>query len=73
MSPFKKIGADRLAYEVAMMIIRNEIDSRSSVADALLDYMEIGTSGKPQSVHEWIEKYENNLKLKEGCQSGLLG
>lgn len=37
-SPFDKIGADRLADEVAVLVKRGVIDSRSPAADALLDY-----------------------------------
>lgn len=36
--PFDKIGADRLADEVAALITRGVLDQRSPVADALLDY-----------------------------------
>lgn len=39
-SPFDKIGADRLADEVAVLIQRRIIDARSPTADALLDYRE---------------------------------
>lgn len=36
--PFDKIGADRLADEVAAMVTRGVLDPRSPAADALLDY-----------------------------------
>lgn len=35
-----QIGADRLAEEVAVLVRRNVIDSRSPAADALLDYLD---------------------------------
>lgn len=37
---FDQIGADRLADEVAVLVTRGVLDSRSAVADALLDYRE---------------------------------
>lgn len=37
---YKTLGADRLADEVAALVTRGVIDSRSPVADALLDYRE---------------------------------
>jgi hypothetical protein len=43
MNDIKQIGADRLAYAVANLIQKGYLDSRSEAADALLDYLEIGT------------------------------
>jgi hypothetical protein len=40
LTPFQKIGADRLADEVASLVTRGYLDSRSAAADALLDYRE---------------------------------
>lgn len=37
-SPFDQLCADRLADEVAVLVRRGVIDSRSPAADALLDY-----------------------------------
>lgn len=37
---FDKLGADRLADEVDVLVRRKVIDSRSPAADALLDYRE---------------------------------
>ena len=54
---FDKIGADRLAYECAHMVCSGELDSRSTVADALIDYMGIGMPGEPQDVPTWMNEY----------------
>lgn len=40
MDGFDRLGADRLADEVASLVARGLLDSRSSAADALLDYRE---------------------------------
>lgn len=46
-SPFDRIVADRLADEVASLVARGFLDSRSAAADALLDYSEPqGRSGR---------------------------
>jgi hypothetical protein len=39
-SPIKRAGAERLADEVAALIARKVVDSRSPVGDALLDFRE---------------------------------
>lgn len=51
-------AGDRLAYAVAKCIERGALNSRSGPADALLDYLEIGSTGGPQSVPEWVAAYE---------------
>lgn len=53
---------DRLAYAVAKAVMRGEYGSRSSVADALLDYLNVGGIGGPKTVLEWIEQYERAAK-----------
>jgi len=55
----KQIGADRLAYAVAKLILFGDIDSRSEAGDALLDYLEIGVPGKPTTVPDWMDSYES--------------
>jgi hypothetical protein len=56
-----KIGADRLAYECARQVMDNNIDSRSGIGDALLDYLRIGCPGYPDSVPKWMEEYEKSF------------
>ena len=51
-------GADRLAYQVATAIMRGSIAARTGIADALEDYLEIGSTDGPTTVPEWIEQYE---------------
>jgi len=50
-------GANRLARRCAEAVIRGEIDARSAIADALLDYMRVGSSGGPEDVHEWLANH----------------
>jgi len=50
-------NADRLARRCAEAVIRGEIDARSAIADALLDYMRVGSSGGPEDVHEWLANH----------------
>ena len=59
-----KIGADRLAYEVAKLILAGHLDSRSGAGDALLDYLEIGTPGKASSVPTWMKSFEKERKIE---------
>ena len=54
-----QLGADRLAYEVAVLIEKKILDPRSRVGDALLDYLRIGCGGPP-SVPEWMEEYRKS-------------
>ena len=63
MSRIDKIGADRLAYECARQVIANNIDSRSGIGDALLDYLRVGGPGYPDSVPGWMEEYEKAYEL----------
>lgn len=56
-SPFDKRGADRLAYECARAVTGGKIDSRHPIADALLDYLDIGCVGGPSTVPEWMDAY----------------
>ena len=58
MDRIKEIGADRLAYAVAKLVQSRTIDARSEAADALLDYLDVGSSGGPQSVPEWMERHK---------------
>ncbi len=50
-------ASDRLAYEVARVIVSGILNSRSPAADALLDYLKIG-SGGPETLPAWMEQYE---------------
>ncbi len=58
MDRIKEIGADRLAYAVAKLVQSRTIDARSEAADALLDYLDVGSPGGPQSVPEWMERHK---------------
>lgn len=40
LATFDKVAADRLADEVAALVVNRHLDSRSAAADALLDYRE---------------------------------
>ncbi len=51
-------AADRLAYEVATVILRGSLGVRSRVSGALEDYLEIGSVDGPKTVPEWIKQYE---------------
>ena len=62
-SPFDKIAADKLAYECSRLIDRGVLDSRSGVADALLNYLNVGGLGGPSTVPQWQEEY---LQTKPG-------
>ena len=53
-----KIAAERLAYECAYQIKIGHLSSRSSIADALLNYLRVGNPGGEKSIPEWLEKYE---------------
>lgn len=65
MDKIDKIGADRLAYACARQVTAGKLDSRSAIADALLDYLRIGHPGGPQSVPEWMAAYEGPAQTKE--------
>lgn len=58
---FAKRAADALAYACATTVKRGLIGSRSSIADALLDYLDVGGVGGPRDVCEWIDAYEKTL------------
>lgn len=66
----EKIGADRLAYECARQVIANNIDSRSGIGDALLDYLRIGQPGQPDSVPEWMDQYEKSNDQRDPLKTG---
>jgi hypothetical protein len=55
---FDKRAADRLAREVARLIDIRIVGSRSAVADALLDYLQVGGIEGPKSVPEWCEAHD---------------
>jgi len=55
MSSFDKRGADRLAYEVALLVTSGRIGERSAAADALLDYLQIGWFDGPEDVQAWTD------------------
>lgn len=65
MSESASRAADRLAYEVARLVAMGTIDARSAASDALLAYLGVGSVGGPQSVPEWVAKYEK----KKGGES----
>lgn len=51
-------GADALAYQCALLVMRGLLDSRSGVADALLNYLNVGGLDGPKDVPEWMRAYE---------------
>ncbi len=51
-------GANRLAYHCARAVVRGDIGSRSTIGDALLDFLEVGGLDGPNDVPTWIAKYE---------------
>lgn len=51
-------GADALAYQCARLIIGGHLDSRSGVADALLNYLDVGGLSGPKDVPTWMKQYE---------------
>ena len=51
-------SADRLAYEVAKLVVNGKLDARSAASDALLDYLMIGQLGAPSTVPAWMHEYE---------------
>lgn len=53
----KEIGANRLAYECSKLIICDQLDSSSAVADAVIDYLDIGHPDGPVNVPSWMEDY----------------
>ena len=56
--------ADRLAYQVAKSILRDSSPVRTGVSDALEDYLEdyleIGGIDGPETVLEWVKRYEDD-------------
>lgn len=68
MSAFDKRGADRLAYECARSVMGGKIDSRHPIADALLDYLNVGCPGGPSTVPEWMDAHER--KSAPGAPKG---
>ena len=57
-----KVGADRLACACVKLIQSNQLDTRSEVADALLDYLDIGGSSGCKSVPEWLIVYNKAME-----------
>lgn len=60
--PFARRAADALAYECAKAVRSGRLDARSGIADALLDYLDVGGLGGPMDVLTWMEDYERNEK-----------
>jgi hypothetical protein len=60
--PIRSRAADRLAYAVAKCIEFGMLNSRSGPADALLDYLEIGSTYGCNTVPEWMAEYERRKK-----------
>jgi len=61
-----KIAADRLADEVASLVARGLLDSRSAAADALLDYREPPRTPRSDRLAE-VE--QENERLKHGIEA----
>lgn len=59
---FARRAADALAYECAKAVRSGRLDGRSGIADALLDYLNVGGFGGPLDVHAWMENYERDQK-----------
>ena len=62
LTDFNKDQADKLAYEVAKLVIGRHLNSRSGASDALLLYLNVGGINGPSTVPEWIQKYEGGNK-----------
>lgn len=60
--PFARRAADALAYECAKAVRSGRLDARSGIADALLDYLDVGGLGGPTDVSSWMRDYEQNEK-----------
>lgn len=54
---FEQRAADRLAYWCARLVRLGQVDSRSQVGDALLDYLETG------DIPGWMAKYEEEAGI----------
>jgi hypothetical protein len=62
LTPFERIAADRLADEVASLVSRHLLDSRSAAADALLDYREPPRSARSDRIAALEEEVEAELR-----------
>lgn len=51
-------GANRLAYHCARAVVRGDIGSRSTISDALLDFLKVGGLDGPFDTPGWIAEYE---------------
>lgn len=65
---FDKPGADRLAYACAKAICRGDVRTRSSIEDALLDYLQVGHPDGAADVPAWIAAYESRLQGSGGVE-----
>jgi transcriptional regulator with XRE-family HTH domain len=52
------LAADALAREVARLIDLGVIDMRAMAADALMDYLDVGSPGGPETVPQWTAQYD---------------
>jgi hypothetical protein len=52
------LAADALAREVARLIDIGVIDMRAMAADALIDYLDVGSPGGPETVPQWTAQYD---------------
>ncbi len=68
--PFKRRAANALAYECAKAVCSGRLDARSGIADALLDYLDVGGSGGPTDVRSWMVDYEQNEKRRTNLSGG---
>lgn len=60
--PFDRRAANALAYECAKAVRSGRLDARSGIADALLDYLDVGAFDGPTDVPSWMLDYERNEK-----------
>jgi len=59
------LAADALAYACARTVCDGLLNARSQIADALLDYLNIGCGG-PDDVPSWMRQYEQRQKPNVG-------
>jgi hypothetical protein len=63
-----KSAADKLADEVAVLVRRGIIDSRSAAADALLDYREPPSSPRADRLVERDATFDANVERLKACE-----
>lgn len=65
----QEVAADALAYACARAVCEGFLDSRSNIADALLDYLEIGSGGH-NDVPSWMAEYEAKKRPNPELRGG---